>query len=94
MEYLRRRDRNDGKPIYHLAKTFWRIGATLQLLVEQTEAQELFSAMQMAQADPENAALLEAQQSSPASVVGSPSSPSPVSEPARRSLVCEGPLAD
>ena len=33
--------RTDGKPIYHLAKTFWRIGAALQLLVEQTEAREI-----------------------------------------------------
>lgn len=41
--------RTDGKPIYHLAKTFWRIGAALQLLVEQTEAREIFARLQTAE---------------------------------------------
>jgi hypothetical protein len=30
--------RVDGKPILHLAKTFWRIGAELQLLCEKLDA--------------------------------------------------------
>ena len=86
--------RHDGKPIYHLAKTFWRIGAMLQLLIEKTEATEYHAMMQMLHSGPESSVLPEGQQSSPASVIGSQSSPSPASEPARRSLVCEGPLTD